>query len=168
MTAKRLCRDALLTAIALTIFVVEAQLPSLVPIPGVKLGLANIVTIWALYALGPKDGLLILLGRILLGGLFAGQLMTLFYSFSGGVLCFLVCLILRKFLGPQRLWVNSVFGAMAHNVGQLFSAMVLMKTLVVWAYGPVLLASGILTGAFTGLTAQLLFNRFSDSLPPIS
>jgi heptaprenyl diphosphate synthase len=162
MTTKRLCRDALLTTIALTIFMVEAQLPTLVPIPGVKLGLANIVTIWALYALGPKDAALILLGRILLGSLFSGQPATMLYSLSGGLLCYLTGLILRRFLGRNRLWVVSVFGAMAHNVGQLLSAMVIMKTPVVWAYCPALLASGILTGAFTGLVAQLLCARFPE------
>ena len=90
MDARRIARMALLTAIALTIFLVEAQLPPLAPIPGVKLGLANIVTVWALFALGPLDALLILLARVILGSVFSGQLMALLYSLSGGLLCWLV------------------------------------------------------------------------------
>ena len=79
----RLTRLALLTAIALTIFMAEAQLPTLVPIQGVKLGLANIVTVYAVFALGPGDALLILLSRVFLGAVFSGQMMTLFYSLGG-------------------------------------------------------------------------------------
>ena len=75
--ARRLTRAALLTAIALTIFLAEAQLPPPVPIPGIKLGLANIVTVYAMFVLGPRDTLLILLSRIFLGAVFSGQMMTL-------------------------------------------------------------------------------------------
>ena len=77
MKTKRLCLMALLTAIALTIFMVEAQLPALAPIPGMTLGLANIVTVWALFALGPGDAWMILLARVFLGSIFSGQMMTL-------------------------------------------------------------------------------------------
>ena len=77
--AGRITRLALLTAIALTIFMAEAQLPVL-PIPGVKLGLANIVTVYAMFALGPRDALLVLSSRVFLGAVFSGQMMTLFYS----------------------------------------------------------------------------------------
>ena len=88
MKTKRLTQTALLTAIALTIFMAEAQLPPVIPIPGVKLGLANIVTVFALFTLGPVDALAILLVRVLLGSMFAGQLMTLFYSLGGGLLAY--------------------------------------------------------------------------------
>ena len=83
--ARRLTRAALLTAIALTIFLAEAQLPPPVPIPGIKLGLANIVTVYAMFVLGPRDTLLILLSRIFLGAVFSGQMMTLLYSLGGGL-----------------------------------------------------------------------------------
>ena len=145
---------ALLTAIALTIFMVEAQLPALAPIPGMKLGLANIVTVYAMWALGPGDTLMILLCRVFLGSVFSGQMMTLIYSLSGGLLCYLCMLALRPLLRPRSLWLGSVAGAMCHNIGQLAAAMVVMKTALVWAYLPALLASGVVTGAFTGLAAQ--------------
>ena len=76
--ARRLTLLALLTAIALTIFMAEAQLPPILPIPGVKLGLANIVTVYAMFALGPGDAMMILLCRVFLGSVFSGQMMTLF------------------------------------------------------------------------------------------
>ncbi len=80
---KRLTRMSLLTALALIIFTIEAQIPAPVPIPGVKLGLANIITVYAMFCLGPRDTLLMLLCRIFLGSVFSGQMMTLFYSLSG-------------------------------------------------------------------------------------
>ena len=152
---------ALLTAIALTIFMVEAQLPALAPIPGMKLGLANIVTVYAMWALGPGDTLMILLCRVFLGSVFSGQMMTLIYSLSGGLFCYLSMLVLRPFLRPRSLWLGSVAGAMCHNIGQLAAAMAVMKTAVVWAYLPALLASGVVTGAFTGLAAQAAVHRLS-------
>lgn len=161
MKTKRLCLMALLTAIALTIFMVEAQLPALAPIPGMKLGLANIVTVWALFTLGPGDAWMILLARVFLGSIFSGQMMTLAYSLSGGVLCFAVTSGLRRIVTTKQIWVSSVFGAMAHNVGQLLAASVVMKTAVVWYYFPWLMVSGVITGAFTGLAAQFLYGHLS-------
>lgn len=105
--ARRLTRAALLTAIALTIFLAEAQLPPPVPIPGIKLGLANIVTVYAMFVLGPRDTLLILLSRIFLGAVFSGQMMTLLYSLGGGLLSYLALLLLRRVLGRGQLWVSS-------------------------------------------------------------
>ena len=96
MKAKRISLDALLTALALTIFTVELQIPSIVPIPGVKLGLANIITIFAIFLLGPVDAAYILLARIFLGGLLSGRVAALIYSFSGGVLCYAVMQILHR------------------------------------------------------------------------
>ena len=78
MQTRKLTRMALLTAIALTIFMIEAQIPALVPIPGVKLGLANIVTVFAVFTMGSKEGAMILAARIFLGAVFAGNFRTIF------------------------------------------------------------------------------------------
>lgn len=164
MTTKRLTRMGLLTALALIIFMVEAQLPPLAPIPGIKLGLANIITVYAMFRLGTKDTFLILLGRILLGGVFAGQLMTLFYSLSGGILCYLTMLVLRPLVTEKQLWVASIFGAIAHNIGQILAAILIAGTLELVIYLPVLLISGIVTGLFTGLCAQFVVYRM-DRFP---
>ena len=120
--ARRLTRAALLTAIALTIFLAEAQLPPPVPIPGIKLGLANIVTVYAMFVLGPRDTLLILLSRIFQGAVFSGQMMTLLYSLGGGLLSYLALLLLRRVLGRGQLWVSSPLSAVCHNLGQLLVA----------------------------------------------
>ena len=159
---KQLTRDAVLTAIALTIFMVEAQIPSLVPIPGVKLGLANIVTIFALFAYGPKDALLILLVRVVMGSIFSGQITTVFYSLAGGLLCWCVTVLLRKFLSDRQIWVASVIGAVFHNIGQILVAIVMTGTPGIVVYLPVLMVSGILAGLFTGLCAQFLFGKLRN------
>ena len=155
----RLTRLALLTAIALTIFMVEAQLPVLVPIQGVKLGLANIVTVYAVFALGPGDALLILLSRVFLGAVFSGQMMTLFYSLGGGLLALLVMCLLRPVFHREYLWLCSPVAALFHNLGQLLVAAAIMETWAVLAYLPYLALSGVITGLFTGACAQLLIGR---------
>ena len=94
---------ALLTAIALTIFMIEAQIPPIVPLPGVKLGLANIVTVFAVFALGPKEAASILFCRIFLGAVFAGNFSSIFYSAAGGTLAILTTILLRKVLTKKQL-----------------------------------------------------------------
>ena len=157
--ARRLTRLALLTAIALTIFMAEAQLPPILPIPGVKLGLANIVTVYAMFALGPGDAMMILLCRVFLGSVFSGQMMTLFYSLAGGVLSWLVMLLLRRVLTLRQMWLCSPIAGIFHNLGQLLAAVVLMGTWTVLAYLPYLIIAGAISGVFTGLCAQFLLAR---------
>ena len=159
MNTKRLTRMGLLTALALIIFMVEAQLPALAPIPGIKLGLANIITVYAMFCMGPLDTLMILLGRILLGAVFAGQLMTLFYSLNGGLLCYLLMLVLRRIVTDRQIWVCSVLGAVAHNIGQITAAIYIVRTPALIVYLPVLMVSGIIAGLFTGLCAQFVVKR---------
>ena len=161
---KRLTQDAVLTAVALTIFIVELQLPSIVPIPGVKLGLANIVTVFSMFMLGPADTLAILLVRILLGSMFSGQMMSLIYSLSGGILCYLSMLVLRKIVTPKQIWVCSVISAIFHNIGQIVAAILVTSTPALVTYLPVLLISGIITGLFTGFCAQFLVNRLGKNV----
>lgn len=159
MTTKRLTRMAVLTAVALTIFIVELQLPNLTPVPGVKLGLANIITVYAMFVLGPGDTLGILLARILLGSMFSGQMMSLFYSLAGGLLCYVVMLLMRRLFTPRQIWICSVLGAVAHNIGQITVAILITRTPALIYYLPVLMVSGIIAGIFTGLCAQLVVNR---------
>ena len=151
--------NALLTAIALTIFMVEAQIPSLVPIPGVKLGLANIITVFAMFAYTPKDALTILLVRVFLGSVFSGQISSLLYSLAGGLLCFAIMLVLRKILSANQLWVASVIGAVFHNIGQIIVAVIVTGTPRIVIYLPILLVSGIIAGTFTGLCTQFLYQK---------
>lgn len=159
MKTKRLVLLALFTAIALTIFMIEAQIPSPVPIPGVKLGLANIVTVFVVFALGGKDGAAVLFCRIFLGAVFAGNFSTIFYSAAGGLLSILVTIGLKKILTHKQLWVAGSLAAVAHSVGQMAAAIILSSTPGLIVYLPVMVAISIITGAFTGLCAQFLLNR---------
>ena len=156
--AGRLTRLALLTAIALTIFMAEAQLPVL-PIPGVKLGLANIVTVYAMFALGPRDALLVLSSRVFLGAVFSGQMMTLFYSGAGGLLSWSMLALLRRPLGRERIWLASPVSALFHNLGQLLAAAGIARSWAVLAYLPYLVLAGCAAGLFTGVAAQALAGR---------
>ncbi len=156
--AGRLTLDALFVAAALTVFVIELQIPS-IGIPGVKLGLANIVTVTAAFLIGPWDAGAILLCRIMLGGLFSGQIMALWYSLAGGTLCWLVMLPLRRILTERQIWVMSVIGAVAHNIGQILVALAVTRTAAILYYLPILMVSGILAGLFTGIAAQFAVLR---------
>ncbi len=157
--AKRLTKDALLLTAALVIYLLEAQIPPLVPLPGVKLGLANIITVYAIFRVGAKDTLAILLCRVLLGSVFGGNWMAFAYSLTGGLFCYCAMLLLRKNLTEKQIWVASAVGAVFHNIGQILVAMLLFRTAAVAVYFPVLVASGVVTGVFTGLCAQFLTAR---------
>ena len=162
MKTRKLTLMALLTAIALTIFMVEAQLPALVPIPGIKLGLSNIVTVFAVFVLGGREAAAILFVRVFLGAVFSGQFSTIFYSAAGGLLALFTAVGLRRVLTPKQIWVAGCLGAIAHSVGQMVVAVLLTATPGLVIYLPVMLLCSIVTGLFTGLCAQLLVNRGND------
>ena len=159
LKTRKLTLLACLSAIALTIFMIEAQIPALVPIPGIKLGLANIVTVFAVFVLGPRDAACVLAVRIFLGAVFAGNFSTILYSAAGGTCAILVTIVLRKFLTKKQLWVAGALGAIAHSLWQMAMAVALTGTPGLVVYLPVMVAVSILTGTFTGLCAQFLVNR---------
>ncbi len=161
MDLKKLTRLAMLTAFALIIFTIELQLPALAPIPGMKLGLANIVTVYAVYSFNAGETASLVIIRVLLGSLIAGNLMAMAYSLGGAMLCLLGMLFLRKVVDKKHIWVCSVLGAVLHNVGQTIVAIVLMQTKTVIFYLPFLLVSGCVAGALTGMAAQLVVNRLN-------
>ena len=158
MKAKRLTELAILTGIALIIFVVELQVPNPFPVPGVKLGLANIITVFALYHYRAAEVLMVLIARIILGTVFSGNMMALFYSMAGGLLCLLAMMFLKRVIAQKHIWICSVFGAVFHNIGQILVAC-LIAGWGVLAYTPILVVSGCLAGAFTGICAQLTIVR---------
>ena len=159
MKTKDITRMALLTAIALTIFMVELQLPGLSPVPGIKLGLSNIVTVWAVFTMGPKKAALILSARVFLGAVFSGQMSTILYSGAGGACAIGITILSRKFLTMKQIWAAGVLGSIAHCVGQMAVAIGVTLTPGLAAYLPVMIGIGIFTGAFTGLCAQFLTER---------
>ena len=159
MKTRKLTTLALLSAIALTIFVIELQIPPLVPIPGVKLGLANIVTVFTVFAFRGRDGAAVLFVRIFLGAVFAGNFSTIFYSAAGGGLAILATIGLRRILTNKQLWVAGALGAIAHSIGQMAMAVTLTRTPGLMIYLPVMIVCSIITGIFTGLCAQFVLNR---------
>ena len=158
LTTKQLTLCALLTAMALALSYLENLFPlSLaIPVPGVKLGLANIVTVFALWALGPGQTLLILLARCFLGSLFAGNLNALIFSLLGG-LCALGTMVFLSRRRGLSLYGVSVGGAAAHNCGQIAAAVLTLGSAAPLYYLPVLLAVSLLTGGLTGLASACLF-----------
>lgn len=159
MKAKRIALLGLLTAIALTIFLLEAQLPPVVPIPGVKLGLANIVTVFAVFALGAWEGAAVLACRVFLGAVFAGNFSSILYSAAGGLCAILATVGAKRVLRENQLWAAGCLGAVAHSVGQLLAAVAVTRTAAVLSLLPVLVIISLFTGLFTGLCAQFLVKR---------
>lgn len=164
MSPKRLSANALLTAIALGIFVLEAQLPPLTPVPGIKLGLSNIITLFALVFLDKKDALVILILRTLLGALYAGNPILLFYSLTGGLASLGIEILLLRKNSVTFLWGISAIGALFHNTAQIMVALILTKTPAILSYLPLLWISGIITGLFTGFCIFYLEHRAGSQL----
>ncbi len=164
MRTRKIAETALLTAVALIIYVVEAQLPSLTNIPGIKLGLSNVVTLFAMYTVGVGQALLVMVARVTLGSLATGQVMGMIFSLAGGALSFFVCILLKRLLPVRLMWVVSAFGAIGHNIGQIAAAVVVTGTREVIYYLPILVVSGALTGVFTGAAAQLVLRRVKPAV----
>ncbi len=159
MKTKRLTELSLLTAAALIAFIIEMRLPDLSPVQGVKLGLANIFTVYAVYRFSGKEVLLIVLTRVFLGAVFSSNFFALIYSLSGTLLCLAGMLLLKKIIPQNYIWLCSIFGAVFHNTGQIAAAVIVMRSFSVMAYYPILIVSGCIAGAFTGFTAGFVLKR---------
>jgi len=154
MTIRKLTVLALYTTLSLAIYAVESAIPPLVPIPGIKLGLANIITLILLQNYSLRDTVSVVLARILLSTLLFGQFMSLLYSLAGGIGSLLVMAAISRLLHKRYPYLTGAVGGLTHNLGQLSVAFLLTATPGVLAYLPFLVISGILTGLFTGLCAH--------------
>ena len=157
---KRLVLLAMLTAVAMILSYVESLLPS-VGIPGVKMGLANIAVIFALFRFGWKEAAALSLVRAVLVSLLFGSVGAMLYSLAGAVLSLAVMALLRRIDRFSTVGV-SVAGGVAHNAGQILMAMLILQTKQLLGYLPVLAVSGIAGGVLTGLTAALLIRRIPE------
>lgn len=157
---RRLTRCAVLTALALALSVAEGLVPLtiLFPLPGLRLGLANLVTVYALCLFGGREALGILLARCFLGSLLGGNLSALAFSLSGGLLALLVMGILLR-LPALSLYGVSIAGAAAHNTGQILAAIAVLGSHAPLLYLPPLLMASVLTGGVTGAASILLVHR---------
>jgi heptaprenyl diphosphate synthase len=151
-----------LTGIALVIYVLESQIPVL--IPGIKLGLANIISLTALILFGWKEALIIMFLRTFLGSMFSGSMSTFMFSIAGGILSNVVMILLYKFFkNSLSLWAISICGAIFHNIGQLLVAAFVIHDLRIYIYLPVLLISAVVTGYFIGLCTKFLCTRLKNT-----
>ena len=150
----RITECAVFACVALIIFAVEACVPIPVAIPGVKLGLANVVTLAAVYIIGKRETLMILIVRIILGNIFTGQAVSLIYSLTGGIFCYIITVALKSFFKGKNIWALGTIGAIFHNFGQLLCAYLMLGSGSLVYYGLVLTAAACVTGTFTGLCAQ--------------
>ncbi len=157
---KRFVLLAMLTAVAMILSYVESLLPS-VGIPGVKMGLANIAVIFALFRFGWKEAAALSLVRVVLVSLLFGSVGAMLYSLAGAVLSLAVMALLRRIDRFSTVGV-SVAGGVAHNAGQILMAMLILQTKQLFGYLPVLAVSGIAGGVLTGLAAALLIRRIPE------
>ncbi|MBQ6251294.1 Gx transporter family protein [Ruminococcus sp.] len=158
MKAHKLARLALLTALALIIFIIELRI-DIIPIPGAKLGLANIITVYAVYKYSAKETAMIVFARVLLGSIFGGNISAIMYSLVGAICCLTGMLIVKRIVPLKYIWLSSIIGAILHNTGQMIVAVMVMRSFAVLSIYPFLIITGCIAGAFTGLCAQFLISR---------
>jgi len=156
---KKMIVSSMLITNALTIFILETQLPPIVPIPGIKLGLANVITLFAIYLIGCKEAAKIHTLRIILGSIFAGQKISFLYSISGGILSLLIMIVGKHIISKDFIWLVGILSAVLHAAGQLGIAILVLGTMSILYYAPIILISSIITGLFTGLCVQLLLKK---------
>ena len=158
LRTKKLALSAILAALAMILSYVEAMVPMPVPIPGIKLGLANLVILLAIYRLGFKYALAINCIRIFVTGLLFTGVFGILYSLSGGLLSLLVMYLLYRTEIFSMVGV-SMAGGVAHNLGQLLTACLIMSNIRLMSYFAVLLFAGIGSGILMGIVAWLVCQR---------
>lgn len=163
MGAKRVARYGLLIALAMVLSYAETLIPAFFAVPGMKLGLTNLVVMIALYRMGSRDAILLNLLRIVLVSMTFGNAFSLLYSLAGGVLSGAVMILLKR-TGRFSMMAVSVAGGIAHNVGQILMAMVLLETKQVGYYLLVLWWSGLAAGLVIGLVSYEITKRLPDAL----
>ncbi len=156
--AQRIARMGILVALAMIFSYVEVLIPFSVGIPGVKLGIANLVVVTGVFLFPKKEVFLISLVRIILMGLLFGTGLSLIYSLTGGILSFLV-MILGQRSGGLSVGGISILGAVSHNIGQLVAAMIILGNIRIGVYLPVLMVAGIITGCIIGNVSDQLMKR---------
>lgn len=155
ISLKKYTAMAILTAVSLILFTVEAALPP-IPIQGVKIGFSNIVTLISMIFLGRREAFIVLIMRIILAGVFAGSILSFGFSIVGGITAFIIMALTVNLFGEKKIWIVSVLGAVFHNAGQLAVAIAATGTPSLSLYAPVLLLSAIVTGAIIGVVTTAL------------
>ena len=159
MKTRKIAYLGVFLALALILSYVESLIPFYFGIPGVKLGLTNLIVVVMLYCTGTKEAFGVSVARILLAGFLFGNLFTILYSLAGGVLSFIVMCLLKK-TGRFHVISVSVTGGISHNLGQLIAAAFVVETYDIFYYMPFLLIAGVATGFVIGMLAQEFILRF--------
>ncbi|MCD6321945.1 MAG: Gx transporter family protein [Clostridiales bacterium] len=154
---RKIALSGIFISMALVLSFFEGLIPMSIGVPGVKLGLANIVALTALFVLGPVYAVLIQIGRVILSALLFGNLAGLLYSLSGGLLSILAMVLLYKVKKPLfGIVAISVLGAVFHNIGQITAASLIVQDLRISYYLPILMLFGVAAGIFVGFTCKYL------------
>lgn len=168
---RKLTYLALTVSFALILSFIESRIPAFVAIPGIKVGLANIAVIFTLYKFGTREAAAVSLVRVALVSILFGSPVSLIYSLTGAVLSFTVMLLLKRLTPLSEIGV-SVAGGVAHNIGQICAASVMLGTNVVVYYLPFLLLSGTIAGVVVGIASGLLIKKVDLKLiakaPPMN
>ena len=159
MKTRKIAYLGVFLALALILSYVESLIPFYFGIPGVKLGLTNLIVVVMLYCTGTKEAFGVSVARILLAGFLFGNLFSILYSLAGGVLSFIVMYLLKK-TGRFHVISVSVTGGISHNIGQLIAAAFVVETYDIFYYMPFLLIAGVATGFLIGMLAQEFILRF--------
>lgn len=159
MKTRKIAYLGVFLALALILSYVESLIPFYFGIPGVKLGLTNLIVVVMLYCTGTKEAFGVSVARILLAGFLFGNLFSILYSLAGGVLSFIVMCLLKK-TGRFHVISVSVTGGISHNIGQLIAAVFVVETYDIFYYMPFLLIAGVATGFVIGMLAQEFILRF--------
>lgn len=159
MKTRKIAYLGVFLALALILSYVESLIPFYFGIPGVKLGLTNLIVVFMLYCTGTKEAFGVSVARILLAGFLFGNLFSILYSLAGGVLSFIVMCLLKK-TGRFHVISVSVTGGISHNIGQLIAAAFVVETYDIFYYMPFLLIAGVATGFVIGMLAQEFILRF--------
>lgn len=159
MNIRKLTELSMLTAVALIIFIIELRIPNLSAVSGVKLGLANIITVYAVYRYKFGEVAMVVFARVLLGSVFGGNISAIIYSACGATACLLGMCVLKRIIPENYMWLCSVAGAVFHNIGQIIAAICVTRTFTVVSYLPVMIVCGCIAGFFTGMCIQFIFKR---------
>ncbi len=161
LNTKKMCLLAVSVSLAMILSFIESQIPPLTAVPGVKIGLANIVSLFLLFSLGAPSAFAVSLIRVVLSSMLFGSAVSLFYSLSGAVASLLIMIIFKKLHLFSMVGV-SVIGGVFHNIAQVFAAMIVMGSAAVVVYLPPLLVSGVIAGIAVGTLAGIVLVKLKN------
>lgn len=161
MKPKKIATYGLLVALAFILSYIESLFPLPVPVPGIKVGLANLVVITALFVMGVKEAFVLSIIRIILVGFTFGNPSTMLFSLAGGLLSVILMILFQKSKKLSIVGV-SIIGGVSHNIGQILMSIIIVDNINIAYYLPILLISGAITGTVIGILGSIIVKRLKD------